>query len=94
MSDADVVDLDGDDLGATTGVMPRFLALVHARLRAELSRSNPLPAFESKWLLDYLKENEWWLKAGKARWGLKQLGKWLEQDSSNSMCKHCASSFV
>jgi hypothetical protein len=70
-----VVDLDGDDLGATTGVMPRFLALVHARLRAELSRSNPLPAFESKWLLDHLKENEWWLKAGKARWVLKQLGK-------------------
>lgn len=85
LSDANVVDLDGDDLGATTGVMPRFLSLIHARLRAELSKSNPLPTFESKWLLGHLKENEWWMKAGKARWVLKQLEKWLGQDSSNSV---------
>ena len=51
----------------------------------KLSRSNPLPAFESKWLLGHLRENEWWLKACKARWVLKQLGKWLGQDSSNSV---------
>ena len=53
---------------------------MNARLRRETSKRNQLPAFQSKWLLQHLRDTDWWLRGHKAIWVLQKLGVWTGRD--------------
>ena len=47
-----------------TGIQQQYLRGVHDRLKLELS--GKLPALQSKWLLEHLKINDWWVRKEQA----------------------------
>ena len=54
-------DSDGEeDLEEEDSVMYRYLKAIQDRLQEEVSSN--FPAFQKTWLLDYLAENNWWIR--------------------------------
>jgi hypothetical protein len=62
-NDDDIADGDpalADDAANDGGVMHKFLQAIQKRLQDELSYN--FPALNAKWLLEYLKDHDWWIR--------------------------------